>query len=66
MSVSEAKRRANNKWDAANMCHIACKMRRDVADEFRTLAERNGTNPNALIREWIMEYIQQHRDEEKS
>ena len=32
MGLSESKRRANNKWDAANMTVLGCKVRRDRAD----------------------------------
>ncbi len=64
MAVSDAKRRANDKWDKENMKNISCRLRRDVAEEFQVIASRNGTTPNALIRGWIMEYMENNRTEE--
>lgn len=56
--LTDAQRRANNKWDRENMSNINCKMRREIAEEFKAAAKANGTTPNALIRAWIDEYIQ--------
>lgn len=58
---TEAQKRARDKWDAEHMTYLSCKIRADVAADFRTLAERNGTTRNALIRGWILDYIAQHK-----
>lgn len=58
---TEAQKRATAKWQAANMSHVVCKLRADIAAEFAVLAERNGTTRNALIRGWILDYIAQHK-----
>lgn len=55
--VSDAKRKANNKWDAANMKIVACKIKKTDAERFRQAAEQQGTTPNALLRDYIYEYI---------
>lgn len=60
---TEAQKRATAKWQAANMAHVVCKLRADIAAEFAVLAERNGTTRNALIRGWILDYIEQHKDQ---
>lgn len=54
---TDAQRRAQNKWTAANMSIVACKIKRDVAESFKIAAKANGTTPNALFREWIDAYI---------
>lgn len=59
--LTDAKRRANNKWDKENMANICCKMRREIAEEFKAAAKANGTTPNALIRSWIDAYIQKNK-----
>ena len=56
--LTDAQRRANNKWDKENMSNISCKMRQEIAEEFKAAAKANGTTPNALIRAWIDGYIQ--------
>lgn len=49
MSLTEAKRRANNKWDAANMTVLGCKVRKDKAEAFKTACKSAGTTPNAVF-----------------
>lgn len=57
MPISEAKKKANAKWDAANMKLIGCKLRKDTAERFKQYAQEHGTTPNALIREYIMRLL---------
>lgn len=57
MALSEARKKANAKWDAANMATIACKLRKDTAERFKQYAQEHGTTPNALIREYIMRLL---------
>jgi hypothetical protein len=49
MPVSESRRRANNKWDAANMTTLGCRMRRDDAEKFKGACYSAGTTPNAVF-----------------
>lgn len=53
----EKQKQYRNKWDAANMKNVACRLRKDTAERFSELAKQNGTTPNELIRKWITEYI---------
>lgn len=62
MAVSKAQRAAANKWDAANMAVLACKVRRDAADEFKTACKAAGTTPNAVFRAAIDDFMEQHQD----
>lgn len=62
---TDAQRRAQDKWDRANMAHINCKMRRDIAEEFKAAAKANGTTPNELIRKWIDAYMRQNMPAEQ-
>lgn len=54
---SDAKRRADARWDAKNMRVISAKIRRDLAESFKAAAKSNGTTPNELIRGWIAAYL---------
>ena len=49
MSLTDAKRRANNKYIAANMTVLGCKMRKDKAERFKTACKLAGTTPNAVF-----------------
>ena len=64
MAISEAQKRTRNKWDAENMSVISCKLKREIAEEFKTTAKANGTTPNELFRGWISEYMQQNNPAE--
>lgn len=49
MALSEARKRANNKWTAANMTVIGCKVRKDKAAQFKDACRAAGTTPNKVF-----------------
>lgn len=61
-SVSEAQKKARNKWDKENMAVIACKVTKAKAEKFKEYAAKKNTNPNALIREYIDECLENNND----
>lgn len=61
MPVSEAKKKANAKWDAENMVKVGAKVNRKTAEEFARLCKLNGDTMHAVIKRCIDEYIEQHR-----
>ena len=62
MPLSEARRRANKKWDAANMQNLSVKVRRDYADRIRAAATAAGTTPAAIMRRALDEFMQEYED----
>lgn len=54
---TEAQKRTRDKWDAENMSVISCKLKRGIAENFKTAAKSRGTTPNELIRGWIAAYL---------
>ena len=60
MGLSESKRRANNKWDAANMTVLGCKVRRDRAEQFKAACKKNGTSPNAIFLAAMEKFMEEH------
>lgn len=60
MPLSEAKKRSNAKWDAANMTTVGVKMRRTEADAFAAATKANGTTRNAVLLTAAREYIRTH------
>ena len=60
MSLTEAKRKANNKYIAANMPVVGCKMRKDKADRFRTACKEAGTTPNAVYTKATNDFLSEH------
>ena len=60
MGLSESKRRAHNKWDAANMTVLGCKVRRDRAEQFKAACKKNGTSPNAIFMAAMEKFMEEH------
>ena len=60
MPLSEAKKRSNAKWDAANMAVVSVKMRKDLAAQLTAAAKANGTTRNAVLLAAAREYIRTH------
>ena len=50
MPVSDAKKKANNKWDAAHMQNLSVKVRREYAAQIREKAAAKGTTIGAILR----------------
>lgn len=60
MARSEARKRANNKWDAANMVVLGCKVRREKAEAFREACKGAGTTPNAVFTAALDAFMLEH------
>lgn len=60
MAVSEARKRANNKWTAANMTVLGCKVRKDKAERFKAACRASGTTPNAVFTEAMDSFMEDH------
>lgn len=58
MALTEARKRANKKWDAANMQNLSVKVRRDYADRIREAAAAAGTTPAAIMRKALDEFME--------
>lgn len=57
MALTEAKRRANNKYIAANMTVLGCKIRKEKAEQFKSACKAAGTTPNAVFTAAINEFL---------
>lgn len=60
MPASKAQRAANKKWGRDNRRTVSCTMRSAEVETFIEIANTNGTTVNALIREWIRDYIEKN------
>ena len=63
MAVSDSRRRANNKWDAANMTPLGCSMKRADAEDFKAACKDSGTTPNAVFNTAVAEFMQDYAEE---
>ena len=50
MALTDAKRKANNKYIKEHMTTLGCKMRKDHAEEFKAACRMAGKTPNAIFK----------------
>ena len=55
--VTDAKRRANRKYDALHMTVLGCKVRKGYADQIRAEAKARGTTVNAILLEALRRFM---------
>lgn len=57
MMISEAKKRANKKYNAKHMTILGCSVRKEYAEEVKAKAKEQGTNVNAILKKAIDEFM---------
>lgn len=60
MALTDAKRRANNKYIKENMTTLGCKMRKDDAAAFKIACNIMGTTPNAVFRRAVDDFMKDY------
>lgn len=58
--VTEARKRANSKWDKENMVVLACKVKRETAEQFKAACAAQGTTSNAVLQQAVKAYLSEH------
>lgn len=61
MAISEAKKRANLKWDQANIKMGSYKMGIDLYISFEQFCKDNNLSKNKVINEAVKEYMENHK-----
>jgi len=62
MPISEAQKRARNKYDSEHYTMIGCKVKKEYAAQIRDAAAAAGTTPAAIIRAALDAFIQSRQD----
>lgn len=57
LPVSDAKKKANARWDSENMATIGCKIKKNQAEKFKDYCRRQGKTSNAVLRDYVLECI---------
>lgn len=60
MAVSEKKKISNAKWDKENMTVLACKVRKEIAEQFKAACAERGTTSNAVLQQAVKAYLNEH------
>ena len=55
--VTEARKRANAKWDKENMVVLACKVKRETAEQFKAACAAQGTTSNAVLQQAVKAFL---------
>ena len=55
-----ARKKAADKWDAANMAYQTVKVRRQLLDSFKAACAANGDKVNTVLREAMENYVKSH------
>ena len=58
MALTEAQKRANNKYIAEHMTVLGCKVRKEYADKAREKAKAEGTSVNAILKKALDEFLE--------
>ena len=62
MAVSDAKKKANAKWDSENMATLACKVIKDDAAAFKLFCQNNNKTTNTVLREFVLSCIKENEE----
>lgn len=57
MAPTEAKKRANKKYQAKNIASLACRVRKDQAEKFKAYCSSLGKTSNAVLRDYVLDCI---------
>jgi len=59
MALSEARKKANDKWDRTNRTMLGCKVYRDKAEVFKAACAEAGTSVNAIFTAAMDDFLRQ-------
>lgn len=65
MPISEARKRANKKWNTENLTSFTVKLNKEKTEKFRAAAAAAGTTPTTIIKQAIEKFIQDNEIEQK-
>ena len=57
MAVSEAQKRASNKYNKEHMTTLGCKVKKEEAEKFKEYAKAKGKTANNLLKDFVFECI---------
>ena len=64
MATSEAQKKAAAKYHRENIASIACRVRKEQAEKFKSYCESQGKTSNAVLKEFVLGCINETTPEE--
>jgi len=62
MPISEKKKISNARWDKENMTSLACRVKKDFADEFKAACAASGTTSNAVLKQAAEDFLKGYEE----
>ncbi len=64
MAISEAHKRANQKWDKENMMTLGVRLKKKDAMAFKDFAKSQGKTANAVLKEFVFKCLYPEGEQE--
>lgn len=64
MAISEAQKKASAKYHKENIASLACRVKKEQAEKFKAFCVNQGKTSNAVLREFVLECINEGVSEE--
>ena len=61
--MTDARKKANAKWDLENMATLGCKVKKHEAIAFKGYAAQYGKTSNTMLKEYVIDCISNGNDE---
>lgn len=65
MPVSDAKKKANKKYQAQHIASLACRVKKEEAERFKAYCADQGKTSNAVLREYVYSCIGEDESTER-
>ena len=62
MAPSEAQKRASAKYQQKNIASLACRVKKEQAEKFKSYCKNQGKTSNAVLREYVLECINEKEE----
>lgn len=62
MTVSKAQKEASKKYHREHIASLACRVKKEEAEQFKAYCASIGLSTNAVLRNFVMECIQHDKD----
>ncbi len=59
MAVSEAQKRASNKYNSQHMATLGCKVKKEEAQKFKEYAKSKHKTTNTLLKDYVLNCIKE-------
>ena len=63
MAPSEAQKKASAKYHKENIASLACRVKKEQAEQFKAYCESQGKTSNAVLREFVLSCIGEETSE---